>query len=344
MPGASSATQVWKDAVTDIRLMLSFRSHPKVKKLRLKLGEAGPLGFIYLLMHAAELKPDGVLEGMDRDDIALAADYRGDVAEFVDTLLALRLVDFDGETYSIHDYVEHQPWVAKSPERKEKAKKAADKRWGNEPDATTNNQQLSKNIDATSMQSACGEHDQALLNDDFSNAPFLTLPILTSPSPLKVNKADGEDPPTQHGGGSEFDYSNWHPDEVTLNRIRMNDPGITREFVEHVRLEFITFAEDSRIAPTYMRSRFISRCHKLWIEAQARETNTGPLRKAMPSDLRKVPDDQLEAWSLARDGPKPAIGEGYPEYRERIALHLKNREQDGTSSFLQATATALTIN
>jgi len=333
--------------MTDIRLMLSFRSHPKVKKLRLKLGEGGPLGFIYLLMHAADHKPDGLLAGMDRDDIALAADFRGDPDDFVRVLLALRLLDFDGKTYSIHDYADHQPWVAKSPERKEKARNAANVRYGNQKAPSTNNQQLSSKNDATSMQPACGEHANAMRLEESSTAPFLSLPILSLPNADKTETYKPAGPPQNAAGG--FDYSNWQPDEICLNRIQLTAwqktaRSVPAEFIECERLEFITVAEDGRIPERLLRARFQGQVQRNWLKALQRETNTGPLQKALPADLRAVPDDRLEVWSLARDGPMPATGETYDEYRNRIALHLKNRERDGTTSYLQSAAASLAVN
>ncbi len=143
---------------------------------------------------------------------------------------------------------------------------------------------------------------------------------------------------------ADFNYSDWQPDETCLNRIQMSDPGITPHFLESQRLDFLSFAEDSKIPERLMRSRFQSQVHRNWIKARRSETNTGPLQQAMPEDLRKVPDDRLEAWARARDAPRPATGETYDEYRNRIALHLKNRGSDGNASYLQSAAASLTVN
>jgi hypothetical protein len=344
-----------EDAVIDIRLMLSFRGHHKTKKLRLKLGEAGPLGFIYLLMFAAESKTDGVLGEMDADDIALAADYRGDALEFVDTLRLLKMLDFDGQTYSIHDWEEHNPYAAGADERREHGRKAARARWKKEKGlaigASTKNQQLSKKNDAPSMNGHCTEHESAMQGAQLGNAPVpipYPVPVPDSDQTLSINPnavvVTSRAPATAAGDKKSFDYSNWRPDEPCLNRIRMSDPGITSSFIETQRLDFISHAEDNRIPERNLRSRFQAQVHRNWIRAQQRETNTGPLKTAMPAELRNVPDDQLEAWARARDAPGPGVGETYDEYRDRIALHLKNRGSDGTRSHLHAAASALTVN
>lgn len=337
---------------TDIRLLLSFRTHPKTKKLRLKLGDAGPLGFIFLMMHAAESKPDGILDGMDQDDIGLAADYRGDVGEFVDTLVALRLLDFDGETYSIHDFLEHQPWVSSAPERKEKAKKAADIRWGN-AEPPTKKQRVRRKNDAPSMNEHCSEHDLALLKSQSSNAPSPYLSVsLPSPKPKSISesaavptvKPSSSDPPKKTAA-AKFDYSSWRPDEPCLARIRATDHDVTVSFIETERLDFITYAEDNGIPERMMRTKFQSQVHRRWIEAKARERNGGPLRSKDLRDIRDIPVDELEAWSKAREGPPPDPGESADDYRKRIVKTLRDREREpARTAAIEQTARAVSVN
>jgi DNA primase len=169
-------------------------------------------------------------------------------------------------------------------------------------------------------------------------------PAQRAPEPSYNHKRTVEQRAGARATAADFDYENWRPDETLLNRIRLSDRDVTVEFIEKERLEFITFAEGNHIPERNLRAKFQSQVHRNWIKARSRETNTGPLQKAMPADLKNVPKDQLEAWSLARDGPRPETGETYDEYRNRIAVHLKNREQDGTISYLQSAAAALTIN
>jgi hypothetical protein len=129
--------------------MLSFRNHPKTKKLKYKLGSDGVLSLIWLMMFAAESKSDGVLDGMDEVDIALAADWSGDPKEFVQTLFAARFLDKENGSYVIHDWSENNPWAANSESRKEHARKAAEARWSKR--YGTKNQQLSTKNDAPSI-------------------------------------------------------------------------------------------------------------------------------------------------------------------------------------------------
>jgi len=57
----------------DIRLSISFYRHIKRRKLEARLGPCGVFSFIDLLLYVGENKPDGILSGMDAEDIALAA-------------------------------------------------------------------------------------------------------------------------------------------------------------------------------------------------------------------------------------------------------------------------------
>lgn len=138
---------------TDIRLQLSIRNHPKTKKLRLRLGPDGVLGLIWLMMFAAEARPDGDLVDMDAEDLALAADYPGDPDEFVEILVAVGYLDPIENGWRIHDWAENNPYAAGSRARSEKARKAALARWGT-PDEQTKKQGLNGSDDAPSIRGA----------------------------------------------------------------------------------------------------------------------------------------------------------------------------------------------
>jgi hypothetical protein len=158
---------------TDIRLQLSIRYHPKTKKLRARLGPPGVLGFVWLLMFAAENRPDGNLAGYDEEDLALASDYAGDPVEFVQVLEAVGFLDRIPGGWKLHDWKRNNPWAAGAEARSEKARKAAAARWGNEDEdagegeAETKKQRDKPEKDAPSIPRARS-----------SNAPS------PSPSPL----------------------------------------------------------------------------------------------------------------------------------------------------------------
>ena len=116
---------------TDFRMRVGWSSHPKFMKLELRLGEHGVLSFIRLLEWTAANKPDGALTHMDAEDISLAARYKGD-GDFAATLVSLRLLDQTGDTYSLHDWAEHNPFAAGADDRKRQAEFAVAVRWEND--------------------------------------------------------------------------------------------------------------------------------------------------------------------------------------------------------------------
>ena len=82
-------------AVSDIRLSVDFFQHPKTIKLERRLGIEGVKALLSLWMWDAQNRPDGVLSGMDPEDIEIAAGWtRSDQ----DLDLVSTLVASDGST------------------------------------------------------------------------------------------------------------------------------------------------------------------------------------------------------------------------------------------------------
>lgn len=110
---------------SDIRIQSGWYRHPKIVKLRRRMGAEGVLGLVTLWTWTGEQRPNGRLTGMDAEDIAIAAGYPEDPQGFVDTLIALNLLDQDEDGgLSIHDWEENNPYAAGAEWRHERAKKA----------------------------------------------------------------------------------------------------------------------------------------------------------------------------------------------------------------------------
>ena len=188
----------------DFRLNLGFVTHRKTEKARRLLGDTGPWSLVCLFSDVAQHHPSGDLSGFDSDDIAAMARWPGEADLFVRSLVACKWLDGGPGTYRLHDWAEHQPWIATAESRKLRAKGNAAKRW--EADASGN---------ASSMLVASK-------SDASSNAPFLSFPILsdprTPPYPLKgagakkrtrltVAERYSGCPPDGRGGPDPTDHS-----------------------------------------------------------------------------------------------------------------------------------------
>lgn len=110
----------------DIRLKTDFHDHHKTIKLKRRFGWEGVEALQRSWCFAANNRPKGIFTSMTVEDIAIAAGWQHDAQQFVDGLLELGWLDVteDGETYSLHDWEEHQGFVFYSKERREIAIKA----------------------------------------------------------------------------------------------------------------------------------------------------------------------------------------------------------------------------
>lgn len=143
----------------------------KVKKLLHRLGGDGFTSLVWLWLYAAENAPDGRLEGLEGEDLEIAAGWTGDAGRLVETLEDLELLDRGGDCYVIHDWEDHQPWVVNAEKRSRKARKAALARWVG-----------GKN--ATSTEKQCSEHKDSMLGASKTDAPS------PSPSPSPSQKKE----------------------------------------------------------------------------------------------------------------------------------------------------------
>jgi hypothetical protein len=150
---------------TDIRIAVSFKGHRKRKRLRMMLGPDSTDYLLDLWISTAMNHPTGILHGMDATDIALEAGWEDDPEKFVSALQTCGFLDQDEDgAYALHDWEDHQGYAIHAEKRTEKARKAAQARWG------------TKEKNAPSMP-------EALPQASFSNAPSPA----PSPAPLALS-------------------------------------------------------------------------------------------------------------------------------------------------------------
>lgn len=150
---------------SDIRIAVTFLDHLKTVKLKRRLGSDAVLCLVRLWFYTAQNRPDGVLTGMDDEDIEIAAKWEGEQGALFKSLIDIGwLVVQDGLSH-IHDWEEHQPWVCEAPARKDKARRAAAARHAKDASSML----VADNKQTTSKQQASSEP-----------APFLSFPNQTN--------------------------------------------------------------------------------------------------------------------------------------------------------------------
>jgi hypothetical protein len=134
----------------DARISTALPSHPKTRKLRKRLGVEGCWALVCLFLWVADNRADGSLAGLSDEDIELAADWNGEAGAFALVLAEVGFLDGPADSRIVHDWHDHNPWAADRGKRVEKARKAAQARWG-EVDAN-----------APSNAQTCYKHDLAM--------------------------------------------------------------------------------------------------------------------------------------------------------------------------------------
>jgi hypothetical protein len=118
--------------LADLRFETGCPDHPKIARLVKLAGAEGFRCLTRLWAWVATNRPSsGDLKGFDDDDIEDLARWNGVRGVLVNALRELRLLDGGARKSRIHDWKEHQPWLAHAVERKEHASKAAAARWAN---------------------------------------------------------------------------------------------------------------------------------------------------------------------------------------------------------------------
>lgn len=170
-------------AGNDYRLRIGFVDHPKVEKLVRLLGDGALRNLLRLFEYAALNRPDGNLVGLTSEDLEMVARWSTRrPGKLVEALLKVGFLDGNdsrtdenqSRSFQLHDWCEHQPFLASYSERSERAKKAAQARWN----ATS--------ADAGGKRDECAEHETDVLDacamHAERNALFLSSPSISPPT------------------------------------------------------------------------------------------------------------------------------------------------------------------
>jgi len=122
------------EAMADYRIKVGFLSHPKTIKLKRRTGAEGVLAFIGLMEYCTvnTSRSIGNFAGLTDEDIEIAARWNGEPGLLADSLIEVGYLDGEEGSRSIHDFVEHQPWLAGARDRSRRARNAAKARWDGE--------------------------------------------------------------------------------------------------------------------------------------------------------------------------------------------------------------------
>jgi hypothetical protein len=165
----------------DYRIRVGWRGHPKRIKLERRLGAVAVLALMDLWEFCTSSRTDGDLSGMDDEDIAIAAGYTGNAAEWVAALVSIGLLVRTRSGLEVHDWKDHNPYVASHKGRSEAARAAANERW--------KKAKQSNDEDADACEPQCDSHDSALPNASDGNAPSPSPSPDPYPSPSAVPAA-----------------------------------------------------------------------------------------------------------------------------------------------------------
>lgn len=145
--------------MADIRLATDFFDHPKTMRLQAKHGAEAVLNLQRLWSWAAVNRSKGILRGMDRQSVALAAKCSIEVVGF---LIEIKFID-ESPTgkLKLHNWKKHQGYVFHSEERSTQAKKAAKARYAVDKKIKStppHKKQLVDNPPETQENGTCSEH------------------------------------------------------------------------------------------------------------------------------------------------------------------------------------------
>jgi hypothetical protein len=160
--------------VEDFRVKTSWRTSRKRRRLKRLLGADGVLAIEDLWSYCAAERTTGDLSGLTDADIEDEVEWCGE-GDLVPALVGCGLLDGESGSYQIHDWGEHNPYVATGNPRSEQAAKAAHARWHKGKPVSSC---IYCTADAQAMLQQCSSNADAML------IPKTAMPISKTAMPL----------------------------------------------------------------------------------------------------------------------------------------------------------------
>lgn len=166
----------------DIRINIAFWDHWKTLTLKAELGLEAVESLQRLWCFAAMNKPSGLLDGMSPKVIEMASRWTGEKGAWIAMLEELRFVEKVGDWYALHDWEDHNGFVATAEARSVQAKAAVNKRWNKRNTPSDTDRNTDGNTDGNTDRNTDGN----------TPSPYPYPSPYPSPSPKPAQQASSE--------------------------------------------------------------------------------------------------------------------------------------------------------
>jgi hypothetical protein len=122
LPTGEEETRVIKS--TDFRVSSTFPFDSAYRELQVSLGETGVLAYFRISAFAARERIDGRFPAVSPERLALEAEWKGDAAELIATLLRIGLLSREADgTLFLTTWLSENSYAARADDRKKRARK-----------------------------------------------------------------------------------------------------------------------------------------------------------------------------------------------------------------------------
>jgi hypothetical protein len=187
----------------DFRVSVHWHSSRKRRRLAARLGPAGVVAVIDLWAFTARSRPDGLLRGLDGEDIEMEAGWQGEPGAFLDAITDPKIkilcgpcegcrreagLPDDTQAPYVHGWHRHNRYASFSEMRSRAARHAADIRWKKKrlmPAASEGNADSEKGNPPSPSPSPSPSPDPTPSPDPFGGAEPRSAPLHVVRAPLK---------------------------------------------------------------------------------------------------------------------------------------------------------------